>query len=188
MLLVSLLLTLQSDAIRRLEADDIEVRTVARQELIAQGPKAFPALRAAGTVEALSVVDAVLYEAERAFRGPPAAPLRGCGRIVHLDAAEARRWTRELEPLFPGCRLRAARVDCMRRRLCDDAGLWIYAVAEDDAEVFTIRKGHTFGDALLCRLAPVPGREQEVARTLAGGYPSRKLIFDAEGRLIRIGD
>lgn len=188
MMLASLLLVLQADAVQRLESDDIEVRTQARQELMALGPKALPALRASAGIEALALVDALLDAAERDFRRRHSIERPGCGRTVYLDPIETRRWTGELEALFPGCRLRAARIECQHRAMCRKEGLWIYAVAEDDAEVFTIRRGFTFGDALLRRLAPVPGREEEVARTLAGGYPSAKLVFDAQGRLIRIGD
>ncbi|HEX7899327.1 MAG TPA: hypothetical protein VF950_16295 [Planctomycetota bacterium] len=185
MVLASLLVLLQAEAVALLESDDIEVRTRARQELAAMGGKALPALRASGTPEARGVIEAILDAVERAFV-ERADLLNGCGRRTFLDAAESARRVGELARFLPGCRVRAAHVTCMHRRLCHRGGLFIYGIAEDDAEVFLIRDGGTLGDALLRRLAPVPGLEEDVARTLAGGFASDRLIFDTEGRLVRI--
>lgn len=180
MALASLLLLLQAEAVDRLSSDDIEIREAARQELVAMGAKALPALRAADHAEAWDVVERILDAAERAFLGG-----RPFGLL--LGARESKRRVGELEALFPGCRIRATLVQCGHRNLCDHGGLFIYGVAEDDAEVFVIRERGRYGDALLRRLAPAPGREEETRRLLEGGWPANDtLIFDTQGRLVRI--
>jgi hypothetical protein len=141
------------------------------------GAKALPALRTSNSPEARDVIERILDAVEREFVA---------GRDV-LGARESKRRVGELEKLFPGCRIRATLVQCMHRNRCDHGGLFIYGVAEDDAEVFVIRDRGRFGDALLRRLAPVPGREEETRRLLEGGWPaSDTLVFDAQGRLVRI--
>ena len=82
--------------------------------------------------------------------------------------------------------LRAALTHCMHRNLCDHEGILIYALAEDDAEVFTLRRGSRLGDGLLRRLAAVPGREQETVRVLQGGRSTDEVLFDSCGLPLRI--